>query len=455
MSERFAADVPDVELADYQRAFRTVLRHPLISERYPDPKALPLVRRWSAQLRTDLSEAMGYRLELSATAARLVRAPDELDAGQPATTRTGRAFDRRRYAYLALVLAAIGRAGVQVALSELAEVVAGDANRISGLGLDTTRGADRAAFVDVVSWLEDRGALTLADGSARGWADDPSRSEALYDIARDVGLAVYRPTRVLHHVASVGALLTRPAGAGRDSARREAGQRARRALVEHPAVYYDEVDAGVRNILRTPALAADVTRLTGLAVERRAEGLTLLDTAGLAERRFPAGGSVAHAALLLVGEMADRIVDPDAPPLRTLAAPSRSERRAELVAEIDAGLPAAEVLVELVDRDPAAEPVEAEPDIEPPQYPLLERGWLAATMDALVGRYATTFGAEWRADPPRLLAAALDLLTAHRLVEPVEGGVLGLPLLGRYRNVTVRVRRRAPTLFELDPEESS
>jgi hypothetical protein len=31
--------------------------------------------------------------------------------------------------------------------------------------------------------------------------------------------------------------------------------------------------------------------------------------------------------------------------------------------------------------------------------------------------------------------------------------VLGLPLLGRYRNVTVRVRRRAPTLFELDPEE--
>ena len=111
--------------------------------------------------------------------------------------------------------------------------------------------------------------------------------------------------------------------------------------------------------------------------------------------------------------------------------------------------------MELVDRDPAAEPVEAEPDVEPPKYPLLERGWLAATMDALVGRYATTFGAEWRADPPRLLAAALDLLTAHRLVEPVEGGVLGLPLLGRYRNVTVRVRRRAPTLFELDPEESS
>jgi hypothetical protein len=213
----------------------------------------------------------------------------------------------------------------------------------------------------------------------------------------------------------------------------------------------------VRNILRTPALAADVTRLTGLTVERRAEGLALLDTGGLAERRFPAGGSVAHAALLLVGAMADRIGDPDAPPLRTLAAPIRSERQAELAAEIDAGLPVAEVLAELVDPDPdpAAEPGEAEPGAEPPRYPLLERGWLAATMEGLIARYASTFGAEWRADPPRLLVAALDLLAAHRLVEPVEGGVLGLPLLGRYRNVMFQVRRRAATLFELDPEESS
>ena len=44
---RVAAGVPDTELADYQRAVRTVLRHPLISEHYPDRAALPLVRRWS------------------------------------------------------------------------------------------------------------------------------------------------------------------------------------------------------------------------------------------------------------------------------------------------------------------------------------------------------------------------------------------------------------------------
>jgi uncharacterized protein (TIGR02678 family) len=109
---------------------------------------------------------------------------------------------RKRYAHLALVLAALSRAGIQVALSDLADVVAADANRIDGLGLDTGRGPDRAAFVDVVTWLEDRGALRLADGSARAWADDPGRAEALYDIDRDVVIAVYRSTRVLHHVDS-------------------------------------------------------------------------------------------------------------------------------------------------------------------------------------------------------------------------------------------------------------
>ncbi len=450
MSHRVAIGVPDLELADYQRAVRTVLRHPLISEQHPDPNALPLVRRWSGPLRADLSEALGYRLELSGTAARLVRTIDDLDATQPARTRTGRAFDRQRYAYLALVLAALGRAGVQVALSELAEVVAADANRITGLGLDTGRGGDRAAFVDVVTWLEERGALRLADGSARAWAEDPGRSEALYDIDRDTALAVYRPTRVLHHLDTVTALLARPTATSRDSARRDAGQRARRAVVEQPVVYYREVDSDVRNILRTPALSEDITRLTGLTVERRAEGLALVDTAGLAERRFPAGGSVAHAALLLLGEIADRIVDPDAPELRRLPAASPAERREALAMQIDRGLPSSELLLELV--EPAApDPDLAIPDepVEETAYPLLEDGWLQTVMRSLVERYGATFSADWRADPPRLLAAATALLAVHRLVEPIDGGVLALPLLGRYRNVTVTVtvRRREPTLF--------
>jgi hypothetical protein len=107
---RFAVDVSDLELADYQRTVRLVLRHPLITASWPDERALPRVRRFAAQLRPDLSEAFGYRLELHGSTARLVRTADRLDAHRPATSRTGRPFDRQRYAYLSLCLAALGRA---------------------------------------------------------------------------------------------------------------------------------------------------------------------------------------------------------------------------------------------------------------------------------------------------------------------------------------------------------
>jgi len=48
---RFATDVSDLELADYQRALRLLLRHPLITATWPDEKALPRVRRFAADLR--------------------------------------------------------------------------------------------------------------------------------------------------------------------------------------------------------------------------------------------------------------------------------------------------------------------------------------------------------------------------------------------------------------------
>lgn len=443
--------IPAFELASYQRAVRIVLANPLVTEVYPDRDALPLVRRWAAELREDLSETFGYRLEMSRTTARLLRSIDALDATQPARTSTDRPFDRRRYAYLALALAVLGRAGTQVALSELADTVADDATRIDGLGLSRERAADRAAFVDAVAWLETRGAVKLADGSARRWADDPDSGEALYDIDRDAVTAVYRPTRILQHLRSVTALLTVPTANSRDTRRREAGQRARRALVEQPVVYWAELDEDARNILRGPHAVPDVERITGLSAERRAEGVALLDTSGaLSDRRFPGAGTVAQTALLLVGEVADRIEDVDAPGLIRMAAPAAGT--ASLAAAVDAGLPTAGILDELAETVSREEP---DKETEAPTHPLLEDGWLRTTMAGLLDRYGSTFAAAWRADPDRLLDAALDLLADLRMVCRVPGGVLALPLLARYRNVLFEVRRRKaePTLFDFDSSE--
>ncbi len=133
-----------------------------------------------------------------------------------------------------------------------------------------------------------------------------------------------------------------------------------------------------------------------------------------------------------------------------------------LVSSVDAGLPISGVLADLA--EPHEPPAGGDPDDldehptqdEPGparahEYPLIENGWLRATMGELLTRYGSAFAAQWRADPDRLLAAVLDLLAELRMVAPVEGGVLVLPLLARYRNVVVEVRRRKaePTLFDV------
>ncbi|MGH3166593.1 MAG: DUF2398 family protein, partial [Trebonia sp.] len=178
---RIAEDVSVLDLAEYQRAARAVLRNPLITATYPDKTSLALVRKWAPRLRLDFAEVLGYTLISNGDTIRLRRVQDALDPTRPAYTRAKRAFNRRRYAYLVLALSAIGRSGSQIALSELADAVAADAERIDGLGMDTERKADRDAFVDAVAWLETRGALRMADGSATDWVNDPDEAEALYD----------------------------------------------------------------------------------------------------------------------------------------------------------------------------------------------------------------------------------------------------------------------------------
>ncbi len=440
---RFATDVSDLELGDYQRAVRLLLRHRLITATWPDDRALPRVRRFSAQLRQDLSEAFEFRLELHGSTARLVRAADTLDPDRPALTRSGRPFDRQRYAYLSLCLAVLGRAGIQITLSELADAVGSDASRITGLGFDPDSGADRRALVDAVGWLEERGMVRLADGSSASWVGDPGAGEALYDIARDVVFALFRPPRVLQHVESVDALRQRPMGRGGNAERRAAAQAARRAVVESPVVYFADVEADVANHLRGVALPSDLHRLTGLRVERRADGVVLVDTARLSVEQFPGAGSVAQAGALLIVEMSDRVIDPDGRRVKRMAAPDPRDRQRDLIAKVDAGLPAGRIGLpgEAEPTMPGGNTGEAEPDET--RYPFITDSFLREAVAGILARYGSAFGAAWHADPDRLRTEAVALLHRFGMVIPVPGGVLVCPLAGRYRNTVAQVRQRA------------
>ncbi|MEV0683038.1 DUF2398 family protein [Nocardia sp. NPDC050378] len=425
-------------LDSYQRAVRVMLANHLVTRVYPDRIALPLIRRWATELREDMAELFGYRVEITETTARLYPVHDRLEDTRPARSVNDRVFDRRRYAYLSLALAALGRAGDQITLSELAEHVADYAGRIDGLELSTERAADRDAFVDAVGWLGARGALTLADGDAGGWASDPDAGEALYDIDRPVVFALFRPPRALQHLHSVRGLLAEDTEVAADVARR-----VRRALVERPVVYLADLTPAERALLGQERLIGEVEYCTGLRAERRAEGVALVDTSGrLSDTRFPGTGTLAQVGLLLIGEIADAVLDLDNPlPHRPLPDLDPAE---ELLDQLDTAIPEAGVFVPLADETPDPAP-DSDDEVaeEPDTYPFLDDAWVRATVTALTDRYGATFAAQWQADLGGLTAEVLALLTKLRLIRPVEDGLLVLPALARYRGavVTVRVRK--------------
>lgn len=452
--------VDTLALDNYQRAARVILANHLVTRTYPDRIALPLIRRWATELREDLAELFGYRLEVTETTARVFPVLDRLDASRPARTPAERVFDRRRYAYLALALAALGRAGDQVTLSELADQVAAYAGRVDGLELSTDRASDRDAFVDAVGWLTMRGALTLADGDAGGWASDPEAGEALYDIDRPVVFALFRPPRALQHLHSVRGLFAEEATTTGVSAHApstaEIARRVRRALVERPVVYIDDLAPEERPVLVQERIVADVELFTGLRAERRAEGVALIDTSGrLSDTRFPGTGTLAQVALLLAGEIADRVLDIDNPLPRRGGAPHPG---GALAGQLDAAIPESTLFAPLAQpHSPDSLPADTgSPDVEPDQedelvastYPLVDPAWLRETMQALADRYGATFAAQWQADVPRLTTEVVALLERLRLVQAVDEGLLVLPALARYRGAVVTVRtKRAAELF--------
>ncbi|MDJ0394965.1 DUF2398 family protein [Rhodococcus sp. G-MC3] len=450
-----AREIPSLALDSYQRAARIALSNHLVTATYPDRIALPLLRRWATELREDLLEMFGYRLEVTETTARLFPVMDELDSSQPARTASDRVFDRRRYSYLALSLASLGRAGSQITLSELADHVTAEAGQVDGVELATDRASDRDAFVDAVGWLAARGAISLADGDAGGWANNPSAGEALYDIERSVVVALFRPPRAVQHLRSVTGLLAGsdlPMEDGADDEDavqsadpKETLRKVRRALVEQPVVYFEDLDQDGRTALAALKTVAEVELLTGLTSERRAEGVMLIDTSGrMSDTRFPSTGTIAQVALLLAGEISDRVIDPDSPEL----ARHRIQQDTDLVDRLDAAIPGGGIFDDLAEFGLRAKNI-ADTD-SPVLYPFVENSWLVSTVTDLVEKFGRTFAAQWQADPDGLRERAIAMLDRFRLIQSISGGVLVLPAIARYRDVMVSVKDRAPqtSLFD-------
>lgn len=466
-----ADGVRDTELADYQRTVRTLLLHPLVTASSPDTSALGLVRRFSGPLAADLDSLAGYHLQLAPTCARLVRRVDRFDGTQGVRRRDRSAFDRRRYAYLCLVIAALGRAGSQVALTELADALKRRASEIERLSFDPDEYRHRLAFVDVVRHLLDLGALREVEVSTIDWVRDPDAGEALYDVDRDVLHLVVVPPRVLQHVRSAAALVGAPqTSQSREERRATTRRRLVRLLLEHPVVYLDDLDEVARTYLASQwrVVADDLHRLTGAQLERRAEGVALIDTTGgFSDRRFPTGGTAAQAALLLADAIAGAVTTGE---VEEATVPLADEALAATVSRLDAARPPGSIHLTRDDADDrgevgtdvgaTADPPPADEAVPPRTVtgPLLTDGWLAARASDLIASHGPAFAADLRDDPRALAAAAVDVLRAFDLVRLVPGGVVARPAIARYREAVVHVAGPPPdqgSLFDTSTSEDA
>ncbi len=408
MAEPSAAHgVAPSDLGSYQHAVRLVLTNDFITAARPRAGALAAVLRWADLMARDFAELLGYTLVATAHQVRLVRRLDTLDGTQRSVfaAKSGRPFDRRRLAYLCLVLAVFQRSRIEISLADLVRAFAPTANAIDGLGFDATITEHKRAVVDVLDWLADHGALRLSDGSAENWAHDSERGDALYDIDHDICTSLFRPARPIQHLpGAVGLLNATDVSTKRSAQREAAARRARRLLLELPVLYYATLDGETAAALRRTDLADNLARITGLVVERRAEGVMLVDPTGrFTDQPFPGrGGAVNRTAAGMVPGTAGHDRDLAWP----LATPSA------------------------VAGDPRAET----PALE---APFVERTRMEGMLAELYDDFgAASFTAQWQYDQRGLLAAATRLLDDLRLIRRLPSGALILPAAARYRNIT-------------------
>jgi Protein of unknown function (DUF2398) len=212
-------------------------------------------------------------------------------------------------------------------------------------------------------------------------------------------------------------------------------------------LYYATLDAETAAALRGTELADNLARLTGLVVERRAEGVMLVDPTGrFTDQPFPGrGGAVNRTAGLLLATIADVLEDPDnGLALTRIPVPSAADDLRDLLERIDPGMPSGPV-----DHDWVAAAVEG----DPLEVPFIDRTRLERMLDELYENFgAASFTVQWQYDRHGLLDVATRLLDDLRLVRRMPGGVAILPAAACYRNITAALpagaRRDGQAMFD-------
>jgi uncharacterized protein (TIGR02678 family) len=404
--------VPDHLLDDAQRAARDLLVHGLVTPTSPDVATFARVRRWAAWLTASFEDLTGWVVHDTRAGVRLERRSDQLD-GRGWWPDSEHVPGARLLSLTCLVLAALERADDQVLLTDLATMVRTAALRAE-VPFDVDVHVDRRAFCLAVRALEGIGVLLVRDGQLEAWRDRSGVAEALIDVERDVVRLLVLPPRPLQLVDSAAELLQPDApGASREVVRGRRRQRLTRMLLDRTCVLFDDLDEADRTYLRLEigSLAAEVERLTGAIVERRAEGVAVVMAhGGGGIDTFPSQDGATVAALALVHDLLEAAATPGA----------------IAVARPHGGPPA-----------PTRYGTAPPPPSEDTTLPLVPDAALVRAASRHVARLGEALRRDLR-EPESFVRAAIDRLSEFDLVRPVPGGVCVMPALARFRDATLR-----------------
>jgi uncharacterized protein (TIGR02678 family) len=321
-----------------------------------DPELFRLIRRHEATVDRWFTQRFGYRLHVDADTARLYKGV-YVPAGRPLRTGTGRELRPLEYTVLALACAATASGPAVISLRDLVgdiRAAAADA----GIALPGDR-AERRALVTAVQWM-------MAHGLAAELADHVDRYSTDEDADAILRL---RPDRIaLLPTSALAGVTTADELCGRAERRSATRSWLRGRLAHDPVLYRDDVTEEEWTELRRRLgdESARLWEMFGLVVEARAEGVAAVDPTGrLSDVPFPAGGTVPHAALLLIdrlradhGDAAVVPIDAVVASMAELAIPNQRRWSGDLVAD-----PAklAELAVDLLCRVRLAERIDEGP----------------------------------------------------------------------------------------------
>lgn len=302
-----------------QAALRALLMTPLMDAAHED---FPAVRRHAERLRDWFARETGWLLHVERDGARLYKRPADLGD----TTRGLPGYDRRRYVLLCLACAVLERADPQITLRLLGERLLHLAAEpeLASLGFTFTLAGqhERRELVAVCRTLLDLRVLQRVAGDEEAFVQAGGaveQADALYDVQRRAlaGLlaSVRGPSTWTADEAPVSlddrlAALVEEHVADSDEGRRTAMRhRISRRLLDDPVVYVDELPPEARSYFlnQRGAMATRLCEASGLVAEQRAEGLALVDEAGLlTDLAMPSEGTDSHVTLLAAEFLADR-----------------------------------------------------------------------------------------------------------------------------------------------------